>query len=323
MTSDLSALDKSAVKVFEHFCSQDANERSLLEMLSPGLQKVASEIDPALLKLDEGRLETKLRPHAMLNRIRLAVWREYERCTGGMRKFKMANVSRALGVPTVTIMGWMRDPERLLWVLTPPSSYQAILEEAVVHGLNRLRNEILTMDVRERDMHGAVIGEGVVDPKKAELLLKAISYVDLRVNGSIVQKSEAKNLNLVAGTVDLRAVGKDIDAKELDDKIRELERRQAAAELRADAVATDQNGHATADHAKYADIDPEDDPYEMPRARAIDMQPPTLPPLTVDEVEEKKRRAREQMEKLGLADIAAPAYEGEPGYEGDGGEGDV
>jgi len=305
--SELSPLDKSAVKVFEHFCSQDAGERSLLEMLTPGLQKVAAEIDPALLKLDEGRLETKLRPHAMLNRIRLAVWREYERCTGGMRKFKMANVSRALGVPSITILGWMRDPERLLWVLTPPSSYQAILEEAVVHGLNRLRNEILTMDVRERDMHGAVIGEGVVDPKKAELLLKAISYVDLRVNGSIVQKSEAKNLNLVAGTVDLRAVGKDIDARELDDKIRELERRQAAAEQ---AVA---EGNTSGSYEEEVD-----DVVFKPRA--IDMKPPTVPPLTVDEVEEKKRRAREQMEKLGLAEIAAPAYEGDTGYEGDSGD---
>ena len=190
-------------------------DRSFLSMLPISIQRVASQISLKTHGMSDHELESIVRPDSMLSRVRLSAWREYEMANRDMRQFRLANMSLHLGVPSYVIRTHMSDPLRLAWIMRPPASYDAILEESVTHGLVRLRDELLTMDIRD--------SLGGIDVKKAELLLKVVAFVDLRKNGSIVQRTEARNLNLTASTKDLRKLGKQVEMTELDARIKELE----------------------------------------------------------------------------------------------------
>lgn len=202
-------------ELFAKFGSHDGESRTLLESLPRSLQERACLVNPRWLEMDEYQLEELVQPPPMLSRIRVVLHREHDRALASGKKFTLARVALGLGVSQATVRMWLWEPVKLLWCLHPPAAYEAILEESVVHGMQRLRSEILTMDIRGPD--------GGIDPKKGELLLKAISYVDLRLNGGIVQKTESREMRLVASARDMREIAKDVDARELDAKIRELE----------------------------------------------------------------------------------------------------
>jgi len=195
--------------------------RSLYNLLPPAIQQSISKINPKLIGKTEKELEFELNPDPFVCRLRLAFWREYEESQSKLRKMNLNALSIAMGVPSASIMAHLRMPKHIIWIITPPASYDIFLDEALSYGLRRMRNDILAMDI-----HGP---DGLVDVKKADLLLKCVAFLDMRKNGGIVQRTE--NLNLYQK--DFKKLSSSMELKEIEEKIKQLEMKGVIEEARS------------------------------------------------------------------------------------------
>lgn len=142
------------------------------------------------------------------SRLRLAFWTEYDSAIGDMRVMSFENIQHATRLTREAIMKILINPKRLAWVLTPPASYEDYISETLNYGIRRLREDILTMNIRTPN--------GDVDTRKAKLLMDAIAFVDLRKHGGIVQKSMHMHAHTNTPTPKM-------DIASIEERIRELE----------------------------------------------------------------------------------------------------
>lgn len=187
------------------------DSRSLVNIIPRELKAALQAVPKEWLLLTEEELHSFVRPEASLNRLRLAFWAEYESAQRSVRKMDLHALSELTGRPSKYILAELRATDRMAWVLCPPASYEMFLDEALSFGMKRLREDILGMNIKTSD--------GDVDPKKADILLKAIAFVDMRKHGGIVQK----NLHLHSTTSQMKSVGRHLTEQEIDARIAELE----------------------------------------------------------------------------------------------------
>lgn len=190
----------------------DNDPRSLINIVPKEIKKVVEQVPREWLVMTETELQNFVDVDPLVNRIRLSFWAEYERAQIAVERMSINRISQMLGVPSKLVIVHLSHTDRMAWVLSPPGSYEMYLEEAVSRGLQRLREDILEMDIKDPITHQ-------IDVKRAELLLKAIAFVDMRKNGGIVQKQ----LNLHATTKDFKKLGSELTLAEIDAKIKQLE----------------------------------------------------------------------------------------------------
>jgi hypothetical protein len=169
-------------------------------------------------EIGEEELRRKYNPDAFVCRLRTAFWREYDAAQAGFRDINVPNIAMMMGTPTATVMVHLKNPKHLPWILCAPASYDIILDEMYQRGMNRVA-EIINVDFYKPD--------GSVDKGLAELVLKAIAFVDMRKNGAVVQKQ----LHVHTSTRDVKQFAKDITVKQIDERIAELEQRLGTAEV--------------------------------------------------------------------------------------------
>lgn len=174
------------------------------------------EISPVHLAMSESELQKVVRPSIRLNQIRLAWWKEYDSAQSTMTRMTYKGVMSYLnGLPSLFLHNALRTPMHLAWILTPPSSYENTLEEALQRGLSRV-NEILQLPFHDED--------GRVSPKVIELVLKATMFIDVRLNGRPIEhihQVNKTNLNISSG--DAKKLGGTRIVQDLDEKIKSLE----------------------------------------------------------------------------------------------------
>lgn len=197
-------------------------------MLPSYVQNTAEKIDPKYMEMTETELEPIVNPDPVTNRIRMAFWNAYEYAEANYEdKVNLAQIAARVGIPMAVVQSHMKNEHKLVWILCPPSSYDSFLDEALDYGLRRLRNDILTMDIYDPS--------GSVDIKKADLLLKAIAFVDLRKHGGTVDRK----LHIHASSKDMKAITKQsMDLHEIEKRIKELEKTGTVEDARR-AVAVE------------------------------------------------------------------------------------
>lgn len=196
-------------------CLDDNNPRSLISILPAKMRRHLLNIPAHFLDMDEFTMEKQITAHRnpYVNRVRIAFWDEYEKAQSELRKMDLYNVAHAVGSLEQHVYKLFTDVEIAAWILCPPSSYTIFLDEALAHGLKRLREDILTLPVRDEC--------GEVNQNNLNLIMKAVAFLDMRKHGAIVQKS--MNLNLSTTKAEFKELSEAMNAEAIDAKIKELE----------------------------------------------------------------------------------------------------
>lgn len=190
-----------------------------------------------LFEMGERELYKKLKsdgkePDAMLNTIRLKLWMEYERCQSG--KGRKIEIFKVLGETCRNVnfeKFILSRPDRVAWLLCPPTTYHSKVEEALNYGLDKLR-EILELDiVRKTTIKG--VTRTTIDVRLGELQAKIVHMLDQRKYGAakqvISQTTRSMNLNVDATPDMVGRAMEQLGADNLDREIKELERRERAS----------------------------------------------------------------------------------------------
>ena len=204
---DLEAADDSQYAAFDR-----EDPRSVINLVPGAWRKIIERIPREWLSMSERELEAFVRPEPFVSRLRLAFWAEYEVAQMRVEKMSIHRMAMRLGVGAHYVSSAMRGTENMAWVLCVPGSYEMYLDEAVNYGLRRLREEVLTMNITKDN--------GAVDPKAAELLLKAIAFLDMRKHGGFVQRSEVANVKRLTDSSEPSMMS----VEEIDEKIANLEK---------------------------------------------------------------------------------------------------
>jgi len=188
------------------------NPRSIVNICPEEMRKALVKLPHFWLYMTEQEIEERVRPSPELCRVRMAFWKEYELAQSTIRQMSLADITKHLGFPSVFLIKSFTRIENLAWILCPPASYDTFLDEALSHGMKQLR-KILDLPF--------ITPEGRVDTRTADLVLKAVAFLDLRKNGGIVGKQ--MNLNVESSPRQMRAITAQAQMEDIDAKIAELE----------------------------------------------------------------------------------------------------
>jgi len=193
----------------------ETEARSLISIMPPEAKKTLYRSPAFYFKLPEHELQRQIKPTPRLNQIRMAFWREYDAAQSAMGKMTLKGIISFLGnLPTFYVREALTTPNQLAWVLCPPVSYENTLEEALQRGLQRV-NEILDISLHDED--------GRFDKGRAELLLKAVAFLDVRKHGMPTQRIQQHQIQEVSVTRrDAKQLG-GARVEDLDQKIKRLE----------------------------------------------------------------------------------------------------
>lgn len=202
-----------------------SNGRSLVNMVPMALRKVFRELGEEDFGYTEEGYEREYgRVDASTNLLRIAFWREYEIAQSQMRQMGMEGIAFGCGMLVGQVKKTLSNRSDLRWVLIPPLSYENFLDEALAFGLQRLRKDILGAKIYD--------DEGRLDVKAADLLLKAVAFMDMRKNGAIKQRIESVShtINHTAGQE--MGIGTKRTLREINERIEELERKGVVGRAR-------------------------------------------------------------------------------------------
>jgi hypothetical protein len=203
--------------------------------------------------MSEDELTKQYKPGLALRRLRTSWWLEYDRLQEhylqhhlSKAKFDIERAIQSVCTKKYFLDSVVDKDNALGYILRPPAAYIVCVEEALQHGVDRLR-EILNLPLYKPRMsaRGAYIKDGDGNPqmepdhKTIDIVLKAFAMLDLRAKGAIAQKLniegmlQQKNVNVnVAANGNRRVTTVDVDALEqkvlsiddLDEKLNLLTR---------------------------------------------------------------------------------------------------
>jgi hypothetical protein len=167
------------------------NERSLLALLNHA-PRVKEKIlalhseHPDYLTLDEVSFKRDHRDVITLvtQRIRVSLWQEYESAIQNNRVMKVQQIFAGTCSESA-FYSLIDNPVRLGYILCPPADYIVMLKEAHQAGLEKLRELFSARVVDE---------EGYMNPKAADMVLKAFALLDARLKGAVVQRVDQRVL---------------------------------------------------------------------------------------------------------------------------------
>jgi len=233
----------------------ESNKNSMINMAPPWLQaRMRTEGMMKYMELPEEELEKLVKPNLTLKRLRTTFWREYEMLHRNFGRApatlenKISIYRICVGICTNEFFANKIAPNDLFlaWIIRPPVNYEVAMEEALQQGLDRMR-EILNFPLYKRKFNkdglpvvDKFTGEQILEPdeKIANIVLKTVAFLDLRVKGAIPQKihqysqqqinRQSVNYNVRPGanstvTVDVEKLdNKLLSIDDLDDRIKKL-----------------------------------------------------------------------------------------------------
>lgn len=207
--------------------------RSLVNLLPAQLAKVFESpmVDKKMLYLTEREAERRLMPDSVIYKIRIAFWKVFEHARGTHTAISLRKIAELSGHPEHYVRSIiMHRPGAFTFILIPPSTYENELDEALMFGMRRLREDILTLPIKRTRWNEELgIEEEVPIPENAKIILQAVAFLDMRKHGGIVQKQLTVHNDISKDTS--KAAKQSL--AELDQKIRELEQKAQQAALGA------------------------------------------------------------------------------------------
>lgn len=177
----------------------------LFKMLSPGVQSAIMGIPDEYLISSELELEKIAKPTHMDYMLRHNLWKKFKEAElKGVSKISNTEVYEGVCSNQNFYKGILKNPAKLAWLLYPVNDVTTMMEEALQFGIAKIRMEILTQTVTE---------------KNAGAILKAIEFLANRTWGAAIQRIEQKNLNVNVGATQVTQMTHD----EIEAKLREVQ----------------------------------------------------------------------------------------------------
>lgn len=209
---------------FDRVLRDYSQPQSLVNLVSPEIGSLIMKLPSDWVDVSEESLEKSLpNPDASTWQIRQLFWREYDRAFDHRTKMDMARTY--VGVMSRNAFyKHVADPMKLAWIINPPTDYIASIEE--LHSL-------VMKQIRQIIMLPSVNSMGYVDVKLAEIKLKAMLALDMRLKGGYVQRSMQINQNINQNETRITHTSEKEAGKDLDSRIKDLELEIAAQEKKA------------------------------------------------------------------------------------------
>jgi hypothetical protein len=197
---------------------------SLYSLLPTELKRRATNVDPEYFEMPEEELELKVKPPGSLRMLKYRLWDCYTQNMETLQPLSYENICRGVCTPAYLSKAISRNPAVLAWLMTPPRKYEEAAHEALMFGLDRLR-EVLQFPLWNK--------EGKPDTKTAGLILSVVKMLDLRVKGSPIQKHEIKQhtLQINASAKDVREISTNTSMDEIERRLRALRGEEDRREL--------------------------------------------------------------------------------------------
>lgn len=148
---------------------------------------------PKLLLQDESLVRRHCKPDERDDRLRMAFWDEYNRCTSTTVPREMSARTIISGITSAAIFNsvYVKNRQKVAWLITPVKSYSHTMQMILNKSIDRLL-EVVSQPVIKAD--------GEIDHKLVNNIIKIAQIVDLRVKGAIPQylrvDQRAMNINV-------------------------------------------------------------------------------------------------------------------------------
>lgn len=211
--------------------TDESNPRAVVNLVPSGLSQGIKDAlfqHPELFDKDERALWMQLRqqnaqPTPTDNRLRLKFWMEYDRVQHhGDNRMNMTNVYAGVCSKEYFTKHYATKATKVSWLMCPPTGYLIKAEEALEFGIEQLR------DILEQPHSITIGGTTKVDTKLGELKAKIVMMLDTRLKGAPVQRN--MNLNVSTSDAQVARVAAAATAEDLMKELKELERRNKAAQ---------------------------------------------------------------------------------------------
>lgn len=201
---------------------------SLFSLLPHQLKKRLLDINVEYLEKSDEELEALVKPPASLRMLKFRLWDSYNRNLETLEQLSYDEICRGICTPAYLTRAISRNPAVVAWLTTPPRKYELAAEEALMFGLDRIR-EILAFPLWT--------SEGKPDTKTAALILNVMKMLDLRVKGSPIQKHEIRQhtLQVHANVKDAQTISMHTSMDEIESRLRKLRGEEEKHELLEDA----------------------------------------------------------------------------------------
>ncbi len=165
--------------------------RSIVNLVPEAVQRAIMKLPDSMVDIGEPALrkilhERKVEITPLDERLRFMFWREYDTAQNNNRDMTMTNVYYGICSRDSFYLS-LQNKERTAWMLCPPVDYEIATEEALIYGINQLR-DILAMD------HIGLMNK--IDPKLAAVKLDIVKMLDARVKGAVIQTTRNLNVNV-------------------------------------------------------------------------------------------------------------------------------
>lgn len=176
----------------------ESNPQSLINLVGDNVRNAIKTIPSNFIGHDEqywrlrdrGKKEDE-RLSATDWKVRLSLWTEYNRSMVESKPFRTQYIYAGICTYGFFKKRYLENPERLAFVITPPSDYLKSLEECLYQNTYTLREVCVASAVRD---------DGSIDPKAAAVKLAVQQYFDARIYGSIAQNINQKSVNVNVNT---------------------------------------------------------------------------------------------------------------------------
>jgi hypothetical protein len=184
--------DIEQVDAIEFSIDDTDNPRSVISLTSsnPTIHDAIKDLllnAPELMEMEQHELSQRANPSFTLSRVRMSFWNEYENANQGNRKMHLSKIVAGVCTETVFRKKILGDRVKLAYVLCPPKDYQITVKEALDAGLDSLRAIVSARVIDEN---------GNLNAKSADVVLKAIALLDMRVKGAVIQRIDQRSLNV-------------------------------------------------------------------------------------------------------------------------------
>lgn len=188
--------------------------------------KLAIQKDPDLFVMDEHELMKVLRarqqyPTPTDNSIRLKFWIEYDRCMDQGGPLNVRNVLSGAATFEHFYDSYLKFPNKVAWMLCPPTAYSTRVEEGLVFGLEQLR-DILSLEHFSETTRK-------LDHKLVALKIAIVKMLDERRNGAPLQRSLSLIRDDSRDRAAVRKMATEMTEEDLDKRLKELERKERKA----------------------------------------------------------------------------------------------
>lgn len=163
------------------------NPNSVINLVPPYVQEILRQVNPEYLEKDENELRRVLKPTAIMNRLRINFWDEYDFAASTKRNMRMTKVYQGVCHVDYWLKHVCKNPVFFAWISCPPVNYELAMKDLLDESIRQLRR-IVTADI--------VDGNGKMNTRAAEIFLKAYALIDVKVHGMPILRSENKTLQV-------------------------------------------------------------------------------------------------------------------------------